>query len=83
MSIYVSHPFSLTLFLLFFVIVQFVAFCFIIFDFYSSDVCLFSNERKKGYGFNWEGKWKGPQRFRRVETIIIIYFIKNIFSYFQ
>lgn len=33
MSIYVSHPFSLTLFLLFFVIVQFVAFCFIIFDF--------------------------------------------------
>lgn len=26
------------------------------------DACLCSNERKKGYGFGWVGKWKGLGR---------------------
>lgn len=60
-----------------FVLIQLVCFWFMIFDFYSLDACLFSNERQKECGFSWERRWGGPQSFRGKETIIRMYYMKK------
>lgn len=43
-----------------FVLFQFVCFWFMLFDFYSLDACLSSNERQEECGFSWERRWGGP-----------------------
>lgn len=44
--------------------------------FYSFSACLLSNERKKGSGSTWEGRW-GKARRNRGEAIIRVYYVRK------
>ena len=62
-------------------LVYLLIFYFLMFYYYSLEACLFSNERQKGSGSGWEGKWEGTGRSQeRGNQSGFIICEKNVFS---
>jgi hypothetical protein len=49
--------------------------CYILFHYYSLQAGLFSNEKQKGGGSRWEGRWGGTGGLG--ETVIRIYYVRE------